>query len=332
MARVNVTAADVAERVGVSKWTVIRAFDPNGRITDETRRKVLAAADELNYQPNLLARSLRTNQTQQVAILIDDFSNPFMLPALGCLAGKLQDAGLLSVVLNINDHLSHLRAIASARQRRLDAIISFGVSFDPKSVVTELDMTQGSPIYVLARESTSSSLPSLYTEGRSAVTAMSEHLHARGYRRPVFFGGPKSAATALGRRRYYQEFWVAKGLPKLREIASPLYELGAATKVFRTYLEGEFRQHPADVVLCENDILAIAALDVARFERGLRVPQDLAVVGFDNIPLSGTRAYDVTTISQPYAKMIDAVIEMILGNSATESRAFPGELVLRSSA
>lgn len=332
MARVNVTAADVAMRVGVSKWTVIRAFDPNGRITEETRRKVLAAAEELNYQPNLLARSLRTSQTHQVAILIDDFSNPFMLPALGCLAAKLQDAGLLSVVLNINENLSHLRAIASARQRRLDAIISFGVSFDPKSFVTELDLTQGSPVYVLARESTSASLPSLYTEGRSAVTAMSEHLYAKGYRRPVFFGGPKSAATALGRRRHYQEFWVAKGLATLPEIAAPHYELGAASKAFRSYLEGDFRKAPADVILCENDILAIAALDVARFEHGLRVPQDIAVVGFDNIPLAGTRAYDLTTISQPYPDMIDAVIEMILGNIPTESKAFPGELVLRSSA
>lgn len=332
MERTNITAADVAARVGVSKWTVIRAFDPNGRITEETRAKVLRAAAELNYQPNLLARSLRTNQTNQVAILIDDFANPFMLPALGYLSSKLQEAGLLAVLLNVNEHLSNRRAVTSARQRRLDAIISFGVAFDPKSVVNELDPTQGSPVYVLARESTSSSLPSIYTDGRSAVTAMSEHLWTKGYRRPVFFGGLKSAATALGRRRHYQEFWLEKGLPALAEITSPFFELRAAADAFRNYLDGDFRKNPADVILCENDILALAAVDVARFERGIAVPNDLAVVGFDDIPIAGTKAYDLTTISQPYTTMIDELVEMILGNTHIKSRAYPGELVLRSSA
>ncbi|MGO6908646.1 LacI family transcriptional regulator, partial [Rhizobium ruizarguesonis] len=85
-----------------SKWTVIRAFTPGASITEASRQKVLQAAEVLNYSPNLLARSLATNTTHQVAVFVDDFANPHKLPVLEMLTERLQAEGLLTVLININ--------------------------------------------------------------------------------------------------------------------------------------------------------------------------------------------------------------------------------------
>jgi len=328
MPKSKVTAAVVADRAGVSKWTVIRAFQKDRSIAPKTRDRVLTVAKELGYQPNLLARSLATNQTHQVAVLIDDFSNPFMMPALGYLTARLQDAGLLAVLLNINDNLSHRGAIRNARQRRLDAIVSFGVSFSPKSVIEEMSMTHGAPIFVLARESTSESLPSVYADPASAIAEMVSYLYDRGYRRPIFFGGPKPTSTALGRRRRYNENWARNGIAELQEISAERYDLQAASSVMREY----FLKHPKgthDLILCENDVLAVAAVDVARHEFGIAVPEDIAIVGFDDISLASAKAYELTTIRQPYREMIDELVAMIVGDRSISNVAIPGELVVR---
>ena len=105
--RKRATAKQVAEAAGVSKWTVIRAFTPGASITEESKRKVLEMAAALNYTPNLLARSLATNSTRQVAVFVDDFANPQKLPFLETLTEQLQAAGLVAMLININNHFDH---------------------------------------------------------------------------------------------------------------------------------------------------------------------------------------------------------------------------------
>ena len=115
----NVTSADVARKAGVSKWTVIRAFTSGAIIADETRARVLEVAQELNYRPNLLARSLATNKTHLVAILVDDFMNPYKLPTLDRLTASLQAEGMLGILVNINESYDHVEALTTAKQRQL---------------------------------------------------------------------------------------------------------------------------------------------------------------------------------------------------------------------
>lgn len=106
--RKRATAKEVADAAGVSKWTVIRAFTPGASITEESKRRVLEAAAVLNYTPNLLARSLATNLTHQVAVFVDDFANPQKLPFLETLTERLQAEGLVAVLININNHFDHV--------------------------------------------------------------------------------------------------------------------------------------------------------------------------------------------------------------------------------
>src|SRR3954464_2329565 len=119
------TAKEVAQAAGVSKWTVIRAFTPGASITEETRAKVLKVAQKLNYSPNLLARSLATNLTNQVAVFVDDFGNPHKLPFLEKLTERLQAEGLIVMLININRYFDHVHALLNHNQQQVDAIEQF---------------------------------------------------------------------------------------------------------------------------------------------------------------------------------------------------------------
>lgn len=110
------TATDVALAAGVSKWTVNRAFKRDASIAEGSRSRVLAAADSLGYRPNLLARSLTTKSTQQVAVLVDDFANPHKLPVLRLLTAALQRERLVAILLNIDGQNGHVDAIRDADQ------------------------------------------------------------------------------------------------------------------------------------------------------------------------------------------------------------------------
>ena len=326
----TVTAADVAKKAGVSKWTVIRAFQPDARIAAQTRERVLSVARELHYQPNLLARSLATSRTHQVAILVDDFENPYKLPTLSRLTAKLQAEGLLAFLVNVNEDFPQNAAIIDARQRRIDSIIFFGSAYDPASISDQvLDATQ-QPIFVLARESVSHPLPSVFTDPRHAIEELSNHAFERGYRNPVYIAGPTRAYTAVGRRQQYRKFWKAKGVDPMPEINAGAYEFKAACDSIKAHFVNGSGGAPYDVVLCENDLLALAALETLRYDFGLRVPEDVAVVGFDDISLAGFQSISLTTYRQPFAEMVDELIEMVVGRKVPESIALRGELVIRS--
>ncbi|WP_164871831.1 LacI family DNA-binding transcriptional regulator [Solirhodobacter olei] len=324
------TAADVARLAGVSKWTVIRAFKTDGRIAEKTRRRVLDAAATLNYQPNLLARSLATRRTHQVAILVDDFDNPYKLPTLKRLTAGLQREGLLAFLVNINDDFTHSVALSNAQQRRVDSVVFFGTAYDPTAASAQILRSSSQPTFVLARESAHDTLPSVFTDPVHGVTELAEHVYERGYRKPVFVAGPPPAATPLGRRRQYQKFWKARGLETLPEIRVNVYDYKTACRVIGERFESDPQIRACDVLLCENDILALAALDVVRYDLGLKVPSDVAVVGFDGIDLAASGSYRLTTYRQPFQEMVDELIEMITERKPARRLVLRGEAIIRS--
>jgi LacI family transcriptional regulator len=145
----------------VFKWTVMRAFTPGASITEETRAKVLRAAKKLNYSPNLLARSLATNLTNQVAVFIDDFGNPRKLPFLEKLTESLQAEGLAVMLININRNFDHVHALLNAGQQQVDAIVLFGTSFRNETLRDKRRGPGFPPLIVLARDSQIRGVPAV---------------------------------------------------------------------------------------------------------------------------------------------------------------------------
>jgi LacI family transcriptional regulator len=326
------TANEVAKLAGVSKWTVIRAFTPGASIGKSSREKVLAAAKKLHYSPNLLARSLATNLTQQVAILVDDFTNPHKLPFLERLTAALQAEGRVASLININTANDHFSAMMHAEQRQVDAIILFGSAFKDDMLRDKRFSKSFPNLYVLARDSQTEIVTAINTDTELAMQEICEHLETGGYKHPCFMSGPKTLSTALGRRQYFMDFWARKLGRPIPEITAERYSASSGANSMREYLEAcKKNRTPIDLIMCENDILACGAKDVIVHEFKLRVPKDIAIVGFDNIELSGSHPYELTTYDQPLDEMVSAIVDMILGRKPKKPVTFPGKLIVRQS-
>lgn len=325
------TAEDVARSAGVSKWTVIRAFTPGASIADKSRAKVLAAAKQLNYRPNLLARSLATNLTHQVAILVDDFKNPNKLTFLERLTWQLQSEGLVGILVNINEHFDHVHALLNADQRQVDAVVLFGTAFRTE-MLQDNRLDGSAPMFVLARDSQIPGVPAVTCDTTLAMKELCEHFYSRGYKRPAFLSGPKTLSTALGRWRAFKAFWEGKGITSVPEISAASYSAESGANEVRKFLCDTTQRQRPDLLMCENDALAFGAMDVVRSETKLKVPADIAVAGFDNTMFAASPAYDLTTYEQPVEEMVSAVVAMILAREPRENRSFRGRLMVRTSA
>jgi DNA-binding LacI/PurR family transcriptional regulator len=325
------SAQDVADLAGVSKWTVIRAFTPGASITETTRSKVMATAEKLNYRPNLLARSLATNLTHQVAVLVDDFDNPSKLGYLAKLTRALQANGLLALLVNINDHNDHVDALINAEQRQVDAVILFGTGFR-NEMLADRRLKGAAPIFVLARGSQIEGVPAINCDTDRAMTEICDYLHAKGYRKPAFLAGPRVLSTALGRRRRFRELWLERGIELVSGMVADAYSDVSGAAAVRAFFSAPEGVPDIDVLMCENDALAFGAISVLRDEFGFKVPENIAIVGFDNTALAASPAFELTTYEQPMEEMVIAAVDMILGRRPVETVSFPGSLVARRSA
>ena len=325
------TSSDVAAAAGVSKWTVIRAFDPNASIADKSRERVLEEAAKLGYRPNLLARSLVTKTTNLVAVLVDDFTNVHKLPVLETLTLALQEEGMAAVLININRRFDHLDTLLNAEQRQVDAVILLGTAFRNETLEKRSTQEFSTPMYVLARESTIESIPAVDCDADTSMAEIGEHLWVRGYRRPGYMSGPKTLSTALGRGLYFKQFWRSRGISEVMDMPIGSYDPVDSANALREYLKVTPKEDRIDVLMCENDALAFGAIDVARYEFGLNIPEDLAVVGYDGNALAASNAFDLTTYEQPMELMVKALMNMLKGRIEPKSLTMKGRLVIRGS-
>jgi len=325
------TARDVAREAGVSKWTVNRAFKADASISEESRKRVVEVAERLGYRPNLIARSLTTKTTQQVAVLVDDFGNPHKLTLLKALTTALQREGLIAALVNIDLYTNHIDAIFNADQRQVDAIVLLGTSFRDEILREHKLRPSGPPLYVLARESPLDIVTAISCDAVRSMREICEHLWARGYRRPAFMSGPRTLSTALGRMREFEAFWRDRGIGPIPELPAGAYERLAASEAMAGYLSKTSRDRWADAVMCENDALAIGAMDVARFAFGLRCPADMAFVGYDGVDAAAAPSYDLTTYEQPMTEMATLLVDMIIGRARRASINLEGRLIVRGS-
>lgn len=292
---------------------------------------MLEAAKALDYSPNLLARSLATRLTHQVAVFVDDFGNPEKLPFLEMLTDRLQAEGLVALLVNINSHFDHVRALLNAGQRQVDAVILLGTGFRDETLNDHSRGRGIPPLYVLARDSQIAGVPHVICDAELALREIVGHLFAKGYRRPAFMTGSSAMSTALGREQFYRAFWKEKGINQVATLPAGKYSTQEGAAAIRRYLADTPPTGRCDVLMCENDILAIGALDVVRSEFKLHVPSDIAIVGFDNTALAGSPAFNLTSYQQPISDMITAMIELLLRRRDAQSIALPGRLVVRQS-
>jgi DNA-binding LacI/PurR family transcriptional regulator len=330
----TVTADDVAALAGVSRWTVARAFKKAGSISAKSRQRVMEAAGTLGYVPDLSAAALASDRSNLVALLVDDFDNPHKLVMLERLTRILRGAGYGTLLVNMLGEKDAPDALLTASQRRVDAAVLIGTQFDENIRRTALGARRVKKLVVFARMSSSPDTLSIGCDDVAAMEEVTRHTLSRGYRRPLFLAGPDTESTRLFRKETFLRVWAAERPgPVPPVIHARSYSTTDGRDCALTFLRALSKDQLPDVILCENDVLALGAMDAVRGDLRLRVPEDIAITGFDDIPLASSPTYDLTTYRQPITDMVHALVRVLEAPGDTsQSTVLPGRFVVRGSA
>lgn len=299
-----VSAQQVAERAGVSRSAVSRAFTPGASIGKETREKVLRAARELDYQVNDLARGLLARRSRLVGLVTTRPEVGFRAHLTAALAKILIGRGNLPVLVNTGDTPEEMEAA----QRMLigyRAEATVVLSGSPPAPFLDAARRNGQPVILIGRSEPD--VDSVLVDNGDAAAQAAARMAGQGARRLGVVGARSRTQSLVEREVAFVGAAGRLGLPvRCARGADADYAGGAQAAA--DLLAGEDRP---DAVFCGNDLLAFGLIDHARSRLGLRIPGDLAVIGFDDIPEAGWEAYALTTFRQVPERMAAAAVALL---------------------
>lgn len=326
----KVNSIDVAKLAGVSQSTVSRVFSPNAKVTEEKRQRVLDAALKLGYKPNVLARSLKIRSTNLVGIVVADASSLFYANLISQLANRLRAIGKQPILFNVGLAETADEVLPTLLQYQVDALIIAATTLSDE-MATEC-ARNGTPVILFNRALSLEHVNSICIDNEDGGRKVAELLLAHQHQRFAYIAGITSTQTnKLRQKGYFDRIQEAN-------ISEPLYEQGdySYQSGFDAAMRLLSQPSPPDAIFCANDPMAFGALDAAK-ALGLRIPDDLSVVGFDNVPQAAWQAYELTTVAQPMVKLLDATMSMLDKRLNAPSTPlppitlFPGKLVTRKS-
>lgn len=313
----RVTASDVAREAGVSISAVSRVFTPGASVSARMREKVLSAAEKLDYRPNVMARSLMTQRTALVGIILANFHNPLYLTALDLFTTHLQSRGLRALVFNVSRGDDVVESARQVMQYGVDGMVIAAAAMSQPLV--DQCSRQGIPLVAFARQPRRTRVNVVCADNEAGGRLAARAFIERGYRQLGYIGGPAATSTAYFREKGFREALEESGLTLQGTINASAYTYDAG----RAAAESLLTSHPnLDGVFCANDLLAFGTMDVARYRLGLSIPGDLGIMGFDDIELATADSYQLTTIRQPLQDMVKQTVD-ILGQRITEGDDLP---------
>ena len=311
----RVRAADVAELAGVSRSAVSRAFSRTAYIAPETKAKVLKAAAELNYSPDTLASSLAKGRSNIVVVVInqvDAIRGPSLHSAL---IRSLQDSGRLPVVLNLSPTDDGATSLKRHLTFPVEGLI---VMSDSVSVeVARHAVPYVRPI-MLNFERTSADVDSIVANDAAGIAEMVNHLWETGHRSVGFMAGRSSSISSTMRWNALALEIARKGM-NLSVEANGEFTYDQAYEAAPALVEGE---KLPDAIFCANDVMAFAVMDYLRLNTRHRVPEDVSIVGFDDVFMASWPIYNLSTIRQDIDSMAAAVIAILEHRRDPQTRKF----------
>ncbi|MFF5567024.1 LacI family DNA-binding transcriptional regulator [Streptomyces sp. NPDC012623] len=326
----QVTIREVAKAAGVSPSTVSRALAAGGTVSALTRERVRAAADRLGYQPNPAARGLITGRTGHLGLIVPDLLNPFFADICKGVQARARGLGHAVFVSDAErDEGLELDAIRTLAPQ-VDGILLCSPHLSSEELASLPGLTDKPIVLLHRKEPGFASVTADLTEG---MTDALTHLHALGHRRVAYVGGPRSTWAAKERAAGIEAV-AASGLLDIVRVGSvaPHFDGGITGAADVVLASG------ASAVVAFNDIVAFGL--ISRFTaRGVRVPDEMSVVGCDDIALSGMAAPPLTTVSVPKSHGSRAAVDLLfrmLGTPAVDGapplqRVLPTHLVVRGS-
>ena len=332
----SATILDIARALNISKSTVSRALQGHKDIREETRAAVLEMASQLDYQPNLLAKSLVRSKTFTIGIIVPEFMNSFFPTVIIGAQEIASEAGYTVMICqsqeSVDTEIANTRALLASR---VDGVL---ISMTRETEDFDHFRTfgrHGIPVVFFNRVCTAIDTSRVYVNDYEGAFSAVEHLIEKGYRRIAHIGGPPNLRLSQNRLNGYRDALTRHGLPVLDELIVP-YDLQPVNARLSAAQLFDLPERP-DAIFCLNDPAAIQVLLYAR-ERGIRVPTELGLVGFSDDPISSIIDPQLTTVKQPVGEMGRIAMQMLLdqvekglGNYVTEEKTLMTRLIVRGS-
>ncbi|CAB4858702.1 unannotated protein [freshwater metagenome] len=326
---------DVAKHAGVSVSTVSYVLNDSGPVAAPRRARVLEAIRALEYTPNESARSLKRRSASTIGLVVPDLSNQFFALVAEGVEREASARGVLVVlcVPGATD-VPEAQHAALLRGQRLDGVVYLsGTGTAPREI---LELADSGHIVLVDEQIAGFDLPSVVADGRRGAREIAASVLQMGHRQLAVIGGPAALWTAEQRLAGYREAFAGAGIdPDEVPVYTGDYRMASGERLAEEALTCAGPRPTA--LLCANDLMAIGALEYCKRE-GLRVPEDVSIAGFDDLPIAALLTPRLTTVRQPAAEMgamaARLLFELIDGRSSDGdeySEPLPAELLLRES-
>jgi len=317
----KVTSIDVARLAGVSQSAVSRAFSrkpTQSGVSAEAKKRIFAAANDLGYHPNAIARTLITQRSNIIALLFSYLDNQFYALALEKLCIELQREGFNALVFMMpSTNEGEAEVVSQLLEYQVDGIVTASVELS--STLVEYCAERDIPVVMFNRSQERKGIASVTTDNVSGGRIAARHLIDTGHQRIGLLSGWEGSSTSRDRQFGFKAELQDKGVELFRcEVGH--FNLEMTRNAVRTMFGGLPDTHP-DAVFIANDYMAIEAMSCLRNELGVCIPDDLSVIGFDDIPIAAMPEFSLTTLRQPINAMVQNSVRLMVSlvrNSTTD--------------
>jgi LacI family transcriptional regulator len=317
-----VTIKDVARVAKVSVATVSRALNGHSNVVEEVRTRVQAAAEQLRYTPHAAARSLSSRRTHTLGVVLPDLHGEFFSELVRGIDQAARGHGLHLLVSSYHGHPEEQGAAVRTMRGRVDGLLVMSPYLTSPATLAD-DLAQW-PVVLINSQSNAGEVDAIRVDNYGGAVAMVEHLVDSGHRRIAFIAGPDDNFDAHERLRGYREA-LARRLPGAEEWILPGdFDEASGHRAGQALLAGA--QRP-DAVFAANDMMALGCL-FAFAQGGARVPEDIALAGFDDIPLARYVHPSLTTMRVNIVDVGVRAAQMLMARIAGEPDPTPGAVVL----
>ena len=331
MSKDNITSIDVAKKAGVSQSAVSRYYTPGASLSKKTALKVKLASDKLGYRPNVLARSLITGKSKIIGLVVAYLENYFYPAALEKLSNSLQLEGYHVLVFMASQTAGDIdEVLAEILDYQVDGIIVASVAMS-SSLATRCQEA-GVPVVLFNRDQDDDKLSSVTSDNFAGGQKVADLLLDLDHKRISYLAGWEGASTQRDREYGF--------VSKLQERGAKLFLRDIGNFKFDEAQKATLRMFTKriipDALFVANDHMAFAAMDVIRFDLKLKIPEDVSVVGYDDVPPSSWPSYDLTTVKQKADKLVEEAVRVLVESieekdMETKKLKIDSPLVIRNS-
>ncbi len=300
----GINARDVAKLAGVSQSSVSRVFFGGASVSEKTRKKVLAAAEELGYVPNEFARSLITNKTRLIGLVMKGVQNPFYPQVLKEFTTYFKELGYSILFVHTNHDEIQKEDIEMLLHYHVAGVIITDATLSLK--VIEEFKNNKIPVVLFNRKVEEQNFFSVSTNNLEASRQIAKYLIEKGCTDMVYVSGERNTSTSIEREKGFSEILAKHNLPYKVYHSNYSYDGGyqAANEILQN---GRI----PSAFFVANDIMALGVLDALR-EQSIAVPQQTKLIGFDNIEMAAWPIYNLTTWEQPISQMVEETVKYII--------------------